>query len=608
MVWDSMATATWFDGAMLVLFAVVLVYTRNQLSNSRGALLIALGVVVQSCVYLVEIIALHALPKLASEQIAQQTLATLSNLRGTITVLAMLAIVAGFMLIQHRTRATITALREGQRQLSSVLDATPDGILTLDRDGRVTTVNGAAERLFDTSRHWLIGTAIRDLLPDVPIDPADVTTVDETPARRRDGTRFTAAVTVLLSGSKPGEYVVTVRDISRQLELEAALRRSQRLDAVGHLSGGIAHDFNNHLTVILGYVEMLDGPDLTPELQQGLARIREAAQRSTRLTNQLLAFSRRQILEPRVVDVNALIEQMMGLIRSSVAENVAVDTLLATDLRPVRVDPSQLEQVLLNLVLNARDALPDGGNLHIETANVSLDERYRETHESALPGPYVMLSIRDDGTGIDAASLEHIFEPFFTTKEIGTGLGLATVQGIVAQSGGTIDVLSEPGRGTTFKIYLPPAEIEAEPVELSDEPYVPQAASSERVLVVEDEQLLRELVAATLAREGYDVLQAADGEEGIRVGLAETPDLLITDVVMPKCSGVDVSRELLAHDPGLRVIFMSGYAEDRLSQQGELDPTVTLLRKPFTPDRLLSLTRATLDERPRARTNGAAEP
>ena len=602
-----MATATWFDGAMLVLFAVVLVYTRNQLSNSRGALLIAFGAVVQSCVYLVEIIALHALPKLASEQIAQQTLATLSEVRGIITVLAMLTIVAGFMLIQHRTRATTTALREGQRQLSSVLDATPDGILTLDRDGRVTTVNGAAERLFDTSRHWLIGTAIRDLLPDVPIDPADVTTVDETPAQRRDGTHFTAAVTVLLSGSKPGEYVVTVRDISRQLELEAALRRSQRLDAVGHLSGGIAHDFNNHLTVILGYVEMLDGPDLAPELQQGLARIREAAQRSTRLTNQLLAFSRRQILEPRVVDVNALIEQMMGLIRSSVAENVAVDTLLATDLRPVRVDPSQLEQVLLNLVLNARDALPDGGNLHIETANVSLDERYRETHESALPGPYVMLSIRDDGTGIDAASLEHIFEPFFTTKEIGTGLGLATVQGIVAQSGGTIDVLSEPGRGTTFKIYLPPAETEAEPGELSDEPYVAQAASSERVLVVEDEQLLRELVAATLAREGYDVLQAADGEEGIRVGLAETPDLLITDVVMPKCSGVDVSRELLAHDPGLRVIFMSGYAEDRLSEQGELDPTVTLLRKPFTPDRLLSLTRATLDERPRARTNGAAE-
>jgi PAS domain S-box-containing protein len=607
MLWDSIATATWFDGAMLVLFAVVLVYARNQLPNSRGALLIASGAVAQSCIYLVEIIALHVLPGLTSEHVAQQTLAVLLEARGTVTVLAMLAIVSGFMMIQHRTRATITALREGQRQLSSVLDATPDGILTLDRDGRVAMVNGAAERLFDSGRQWLIGTAIRDLLPDVPIDPADVTTVDETPAQRRNGTRFTAAVTVLLSGTNPGEYVVTVRDISRQLELEAALRRSQRLDAIGQLSGGIAHDFNNHLTVILGYVEMLDGPELAPELRRGLANIREAAQRSTRLTNQLLAFSRRQILEPRVVDVNALIEQMMGLIRSSVGENVSVATLLATDLHPVRVDPSQLEQVLLNLVLNARDALPDGGDLHIETANVSLDERYLETHGDAVPGPYVMLSIRDDGTGIDAATLEHIFEPFFTTKDVGTGLGLATVQGIVAQSGGTIDVLSQMGRGTTFKIYLPPAQAHAVPIESIDDPYVAKAPNSERILVVEDEQLLRELVAETLIREGYEVLQAADGEEGIRIGLAERPELLIADIVMPKCGGVDVSRELLAHDPSLAVIFMSGYPDDQLLEQGELDPRVTPLRKPFTPDQLLSLIRATLDERRSARSNGAAK-
>ncbi|HLE84167.1 MAG TPA: response regulator [Thermoanaerobaculia bacterium] len=381
--------------------------------------------------------------------------------------------------------------------------------------------------------------------------------------------------------------------------LEAQLRTAQRMEAVGQLVAGVAHDFNNLLTVILGNSELLlRGLEPADPRRAGLGEIRSAAERAAVLIRQLLAFSRQQVLEPRVLDLNALVGDVRRLLRRVIGEDVELRIRLAPRLGAVRADPGQLEQVMLNLAVNSRDAMPGGGILTLETANLDLDEAYCRDHAAARPGPYVLLAVSDTGLGMDAATRGHIFEPFFTTKgrDHGTGLGLATVHGIVSQSGGHIWLYSEPGKGTTFKIYLPRVEAPAAPTAAAAPP-ARALTGSETVLVVEDEEAVRALTTKTLEARGYRVLAAASAEQALEVAQRhpERIPLVVTDVVMPGLSGGELAARLVELRPEMRVIFVSGYTDDTIAHQGVLDPGVHFLQKPFALDALARKVREVLD-------------
>ncbi|MBI3981795.1 MAG: response regulator [Gemmatimonadetes bacterium] len=389
-----------------------------------------------------------------------------------------------------------------------------------------------------------------------------------------------------------------MRDITERKRLEDQFRQAQKMEAVGRLAGGVAHDFNNILTAIMGTSSlMLDEAAQDSPLRNDILEIQRAAERAAALTRQLLAFSRKQLLQPRVLNLNRVVEGIEGMLRRLVGEDVAITTKLAADLASVRVDPGQMEQVILNLAVNARDAMPQGGTLSISTANVELDEEYAEAHTSVSPGSYVMLAASDSGTGISGESKAHLFEPFFTTKETGkgTGLGLATVYGIVKQSGGYIWVYSEPGQGATFKIYLP--QVNDSPEELGPTPQEAPRGGSEVVLLAEDDRSVRTLAATILRKQGYTVLEASNGQEAI--ALAETHqgpiELILTDVVMPQLGGGLMVERLLALRPAARVLYVSGYTDDTVARQGLLQPGVQYLEKPFTPSALLRKVRQVLD-------------
>jgi PAS domain S-box-containing protein len=407
--------------------------------------------------------------------------------------------------------------------------------------------------------------------------------------RRKDGN----PITVRLSGravSTPEEpdqvLEIIAQDVTERRVLEDQFRQAQKMEAVGRLAGGVAHDFNNLLMVVSGYTEVLlerteRGNPLYPKIEA----IQQAADRATTLTRQLLAFSRKQLLELKVVDVNTIVGDMERLLRPLIGEDIELITRLAPDLGRTRADAGQIEQVIMNLVVNSKDAMPDGGKITIQTANVSLDDDLRREHSYIQPGPYVMLSVGDNGHGMDKETQARIFEPFFTTKEKGkgTGLGLSTVYGIVKQSGGYVFVNSEVGRGTTFRIYLPRVEDAAEP--LSKE-RAAQAAlgGSETVLLVEDEESVRQLVRETLEAKGYKVLEADQGDAALRIASTHQGaiDMLITDVVMPGMSGRELARQLSTSHPQTKVLYLSGYTEDAIVHQGVLDPDTAFLQKPFT--------------------------
>ena len=389
----------------------------------------------------------------------------------------------------------------------------------------------------------------------------------------------------------------TVQDVTERRQLEQQLRQSQKLEAIGRLAGGIAHDFNNILTAITGYAELaLDRISPDDPLRADCEEIRAAAERAAGLTRQLLAFSRRQVLQPKLTDLGELVGRTVGMLGRLVGEDVEIETHIDADLAPVLVDPTQLEQVLLNLAVNAREAMPAGGKLTIEAAGVELDDGYALGHAEVEPGAYVLLTVSDTGVGMDEQTRSRIFEPFYTTKETGTGLGLATVYGIVGQSGGHVFVYSEPGRGTTFKIYLPVARGEA----AADDPEAPEPSrltGSETILLVEDDDALRRLACRMLRRSGYTVLEARDAREGERVSREYRAgiDLLVTDVVLPGETGRELAARLAAARPGLRVLFISGYTENAIAHHGVLDPDVDLLEKPFSPEALLRRVRRRLD-------------
>ena len=392
----------------------------------------------------------------------------------------------------------------------------------------------------------------------------------------------------------------TQRDVTEQRHLEEQFRQAQKMEAVGQLAGGIAHDFNNLLTAILGNTQLLLR-DLPPgdSMRSDVEEIRKASERAASLTRQLLAYSRRQMLQPEVLDLNMVVGEMDKMLRRLIGEHIALVTVLAPDLGRVRADPNQIEQVLVNLAVNARDAMANGGGgtLTIETANVDLDEEFTQAHLGSKPGPYALLAVSDTGTGMDATVRAHLFEPFFTTKEVGkgTGLGLATVYGIVKQSDGYIAVHSEPGHGASFKIYLP--RLATRPTTPAAPVKVAAARGTETILVVEDEPAVLTLSQRALEAHGYVVLAASDATTALRLverhgGMIH---LLLTDVVMPGMSGRDLADQLAARRPGSRVLYMSGYPGDAVVHEGELKPGSAFLQKPFSPDGLARKVRAVLD-------------
>lgn len=386
-------------------------------------------------------------------------------------------------------------------------------------------------------------------------------------------------------------------DVTERHILEERNRQSQRVEAVGQLAGGVAHDFNNLLTVIQGYCELLSD-ELGPEsvCQSSVVQIRRAADRAASLTRQLLAFSRRQILDVRVVDLRGLLRGLESMLKRLIPEHIAIVVRTTDETTHIKADPMQIEQVILNLAINARDAMPEGGSLLLEVTNTTLDDSYARIHSGVKPGRYVMLAVSDTGVGIDAVTQARIFEPFFTTKkaESGTGLGLSTVYGIVKQSGGNVWVYSEPGHGATFKVYLPRVD------EVEDQPESPPALAvlngTETILVVEDEPGVRELVRQVLVRRGYRVLVATTPHEGLEMVTATTDPihLLLSDVMLPEMSGRALADQIVARRPGIRVIYMSGYTDHAIVHHGELEPDLPFLQKPFTPQALARKVREVL--------------
>jgi len=502
----------------------------------------------------------------------------------------------------------VTALEENRTLLQVALDATGLGIWSMNADGGGTW-DETTRRIFGVPQD---GPSPRlDAFLATCIHEADRSLVTETlevalrtgrygPIEHRivlpDGElRWVAGsgTAVLDHAGKLVRMVGSVQDITPRRLLEARLLEAQKLESIGRLAGGVAHDFNNMLTAILGNVELASHARSTEAVAPLLTEIRIVAERSAALTAQLLAFARRQVIEPKVIDPNALIGRLNGLLRRVLGEHITLSVDLAS-LASVRVDASQLEQVVLNLVTNARDSMPGGGRLRLETSDVDLSEGQTRGQLDLAPGRYVRIVVSDTGGGIAADALPHVFEPFFTTREGGTGLGLATCYGIVKQSGGHISVRSALGQGSTFIVYLP--RIDAREAE---DPRVATPAPpslSERVLVVEDEPAVRSVLERTLTLASYRVVVASNGEEGVRIANEQGPfDILITDAVMPGMSGWEVGKCLGALWPKLRILYISGYSEDAFVRGGVLDAGVNFLQKPFSPPELLRTLRRLLE-------------
>ena len=484
---------------------------------------------------------------------------------------------------------------------NAVMSCSPLSIWAVDLNGNITFWNAAAERTFGWSAAEVMGKP-------VPVIPEDfkgeyqewlqrfhlglsVAGLERT-RQKKDGSKIDVSIWTAALRDASGHVIGTIfvdNDVTEHKRLEEQFRQSQKLEAVGRLAGGVAHDFNNLLTVILGYVEMiLLEPENSPSIQDSAREVQYAANRASTLTAQLLAFSRRQISQPKVLHLNDVVEHSLKMLRRVIGEDVEIAAHLDPDLRAVKVDPSQIDQLLVNLVVNSRDAMPHGGALTIETRNVILDDTYAGRHIGVSPGPYAMLAVSDTGGGMTPEVRDRIFEPFFTTKEAGrgTGLGLSIVYGIVKQNGGEILVYSEPGQGTTFKVYFPIAE-EAEDV-LAAENGANELGGHETILLCEDETSIRKLVRSLLVKKGYHVLEAESPLRAVEIAreYAEPIHLLLTDVVMPQMSGFELARELAETRPSMKVLYTSGYTDNRLSGTWVMEPGAPFLQKPFTASSL----------------------
>ncbi len=519
-------------------------------------------------------------------------------------------------------------------RFTGLLEAAPDAMVCVEADGRIALVNAQAERLFGYHRDELIGEPVEMLVPDdartFHARHRDDYVADPRPparpmgaglqlaGRRRDGTTFPADISLSAIPTSQGPLITAaVRDATDRIEaqaeaerlradaergrLEAQLNQAQRMESLGQLAGGVAHDFNNLLGVISTYATFAreeagkDPPEVQWEaVRADLVQVEVAAERATGLTRQLLAFARRDVIQPRVLNLNDLVTEVRHLLRGTLGEHIELAADLSADLSSVLADPGQIGQVLVNLAVNARDAMPGGGHLTIQTANVQVDDTYPAPGTDLPPGWYVSVKVSDTGTGIPGDIISRVFEPFFTTKSHGegTGLGLATSYGIITQAGGTIRIDSEPGLGTTVSVLLPATGQAAtgQAASAQPPPAKPGGGAGQVVLIVEDEPALREVARRILDRNGYHVLTAASGLAAIDL-VTNRPgriDLLLTDVIMPQMMGEEVAQRIRARQPGVRVLYMSGYTQGPLSAQGVLAPGVNLIEKPFSEPSLLA--------------------
>jgi two-component system cell cycle sensor histidine kinase/response regulator CckA len=512
--------------------------------------------------------------------------------------------------ITERKRAA-EALRQSEERYRDLVENAHDIIYSHDLKGNYTSVNRAGEQITGYTHEECLALNISNTLAPEHVNKAremmarkiagEKVTAYEVDILAKDGKRISVEVNtkLILQDGVPVGVQGIARDVTERKHLEDQLRQSQKLEGIGQLAGGIAHDFNNLLTAINGYSSLaLQRIEGNPSVKTYLEEIKKAGERAANLTRQLLAFGRKQILQPLPLNLNDTVTDMNKMLRRLIGEDIQLSAKLATDLKRVKADPGQIEQVLVNLIVNARDAMPHGGKLTIETANAELGREYASTHVGVDAGAYVVLVVSDTGTGMDEEVRRRIFEPFFTTKEKGkgTGLGLSTVYGIVKQSGGNISAYSERDHGTTFKVYLPaldstPKSSEVKAVES------PIPGGSETVLLVEDEDVVRGLARQILEDAGYRVLVARQGEEAIRLCIEHATEihLLLTDVVMPGAGGKEVADRLGALRPGIKVLFMSGYTDEAIVHHGVLDSNVKFIQKPFSPAALATKVREVLD-------------
>ncbi len=540
---------------------------------------------------------------------------TSAEYRRAIIHLTLFVFVAGLICFFNAAlRSAQEGLRRSEINFRSLVTHAPYGVCRCDSNGILLDVNPALVAMlgYETGAE-LVGQNLANLHSDSQqwFGLADyLRTLQKFQGLAADWVRKDrTSINVRLSGRAfrdDGQAIffeLFAEDVTERRALEQQLRQAQKMEAVGRLAGGIAHDFNNLLMVISGYSEFLlerIGPE--PALRGPAQEIANAAQRATSLTRQLLAFSRKQMLAPKLVDLNGVVTENLKMLTRLIGEDIDLVMVPGSDIGAVKADPGQIEQVVMNLAVNARDAMPHGGKLTIETANVTLDANYARFHSPVKPGDYVMLAISDTGMGMDTETLTHIFEPFYTTKGLkGTGLGLSTVYGIVKQSEGYVWVYSEPGKGTTFKIYLPrvdaTSQIEAlQPMSPAEQP-VP---GRETVLLVEDEENLRQLVRQSLESQGYRVIDAADGGAAIRLSQAHPGPihLLLTDVIMPGMNGRELANQVSSSRPEMKVLYMSGYTENHIGHNGTLDQGIALLQKPFTLPALKAKVREVLDTPP----------
>jgi PAS domain S-box-containing protein len=517
--------------------------------------------------------------------------------------------------ITDRKRAE-EAIRQSQEKLRMHIESTPLAVVEWDLEFRVAAWNRSAERIFGYSRDEAMARHADFIVP--PQLRQHVNQVWRELLVRQGGSRNTND-----NLTKDGRIITCdwhntplvdeagrvlgvasfVEDVTERVALEERFRQSQKMEAIGRLAGGVAHDFNNLLTVILGYAQVLADKLPAGRLADSTVQIKSAAERAAGITQQLLAFSRKQVRSPRIIDLNDIVLNLDSLLRRLIGEDIEVLTVPARDLGSVKADPGQIEQVIMNLALNARDAMPHGGKLTLETANAELDEAYAHDHQPLEPGSYVMLAVSDTGVGMTPEVQARIFEPFFTTKEVGkgTGLGLSTVYGIVKQSGGYIWVYSEPDRGTAFKIYFPRVEQPAQTPGVEKHPSGAQHGT-ETILLVEDDPQLRELTSSALTQCGYKVLVAGNPEEGLDKAKAAHRDirLLVTDVVMPRMNGRQLAEQIQRIAPDVRVLYISGYTNNAIVHYGMVDDGLWFLPKPFTLAALVNKVREVLDASPDA--------
>jgi PAS domain S-box-containing protein len=506
-----------------------------------------------------------------------------------------------------------TRLAEVQRRLSTALEQAAEAVFIAETDGTLLYVNPAFEQISGYSQEKAMAQNVQTLLssqqnPGLGLDIWQTIRAGEVWQGRLvnekgDGTQYTADVTVTPVRTPSGEivnYVATMRDVTREVQLEQQFYQSQKMEALGRFAGGIAHDFNNLLTIIHLSTRILQRQMNPDDVRwENVRRIRETGERAANLTRQLLSFSRREMIEPQVVDLADLVGNLSDMLERLIGEDVTLVTDLAENTWLVKADPTQMEQVIVNLAVNARDAMPHGGTLTIKTANVVLDQAYVTRHVDAQSGEHVMLAISDTGEGMDEEVQAHLFEPFFTTKEPGqgTGLGLSTVFGIVKQSDGHISVQSKVQQGTFFRIYLPRTQEEARPS--TRDAQVSSLEGTETILLVEDETAVRDLTARTLRMQGYQVLTASDGQQALVVAeaCAGPIHLLLTDVIMPRVDGRQLAAQLQSQRSGVRVLYMSGYVDRPLVKQFASDPEIAFLPKPFTEEALIHKVRSVLDAR-----------